>query len=527
MTLTNNQQPRILRSGFTLVEMLVAMTLSLVLFLAVAEMFSQLGGIMDDGRALIEMSGELRGVTHTLQQDLDNRTVEVQPWIQPGTNQGYFEIVEGPDRDRDFVDPAVNLTIQPNAGDIGEQVTMGGDADDILAFTAYSKDEPFVGLVKGRLQSVPAGSNGKYKYYLDPTLGGFTAITSQYAEIVYWTRCTTNDDRQFLLDSAGVDAFTDKKRDWDETVTLYRRVLLIRPDIFIGNVTTVSGNVTFTINTATKYAEMRNYFDLSIRQRETSGNARSWLTNSLEDLQNRQFRIAHFFVDTPSGQYYPGATPSTDPYPLDQPFPLRPRWLKSYEQLAVKLGANNLRDRTGEDVVLAKALSFDVRVFDPDAPIYTPATSSVAVQPGDIGYSLPGTRNNTGAYVDLNWNDNNYSVFSGRPHIDSGLQDIRATTFDQMPTTQIITATTRYQAYDTWPFLYEMDGIDSDNDNQIDQGTNGFDDNSNNIIDDAGELETSPPYPEPLRGIQVQIRVYEDGTRQIRQDTVMGDFIPG
>jgi hypothetical protein len=44
-------------------------------------------------------------------------------------------------------------------------------------------------------------------------------------------------------------------------------------------------------------------------------------------------------------------------------------------------------------------------------------------------------------------------------------------------------------------------------------------------VDDPGERETSPPYPVPLRGIQVQIRLYEPATRQVRQATVGADFI--
>jgi hypothetical protein len=46
-----------------------------------------------------------------------------------------------------------------------------------------------------------------------------------------------------------------------------------------------------------------------------------------------------------------------------------------------------------------------------------------------------------------------------------------------------------------------------------------------NGVDDPGERETSPPYPVPLRGIQVRIRVLEPNTRQMRQATVGADFI--
>ena len=66
---------------------------------------------------------------------------------------------------------------------------------------------------------------------------------------------------------------------------------------------------------------------------------------------------------------------------------------------------------------------------------------------------------------------------------------------------------------------------------QVDEGTNGFDDDQPGqpgygIVDDAGEMETSPPYPVPLRAIQVKIRVYEPDSRQIREVTVVQDFLP-
>ena len=53
-----------------------------------------------------------------------------------------------------------------------------------------------------------------------------------------------------------------------------------------------------------------------------------------------------------------------------------------------------------------------------------------------------------------------------------------------------------------------------------------IDDDSNGIIDDANELETSPPYPIPLRGLEVRIRIYDASTRQVRQVTVRHTFVP-
>jgi hypothetical protein len=83
-----------------------------------------------------------------------------------------------------------------------------------------------------------------------------------------------------------------------------------------------------------------------------------------------------------------------------------------------------------------------------------------------------------------------------------------------------------FATYDTWSLHYEYDGLDQDGDGLVDEGTNGFDDDEINGVDDIGERETAPPYADPLRGVQVTVRVYEPGTRQLRQSTVVVDFIP-
>ena len=48
----------------------------------------------------------------------------------------------------------------------------------------------------------------------------------------------------------------------------------------------------------------------------------------------------------------------------------------------------------------------------------------------------------------------------------------------------------------------------------------------NSLVDESSEQETSPPYPYPLRGVEVRIRVYEPRSRQVRQVTVRHTFVP-
>src|SRR3972149_2376877 len=54
--------------GFTLVEMLVAMAITLVMMAAVVTLFANVSNSVRNRRATIEMSNQLRHVRHVLQQ---------------------------------------------------------------------------------------------------------------------------------------------------------------------------------------------------------------------------------------------------------------------------------------------------------------------------------------------------------------------------------------------------------------------------------------------------------------------------
>lgn len=546
--------------GMTLVEMLMATALTLIMFAAVAQIFGMMGSSMRDARATIELSGNLRSVRNHLQNDLNNLTVEVLPWVHPGAGQGYFEIIEGPDRDVDF---AVQDVISDDPNHNG---SVAGDADDIICFTAYSKGEPFVGLIQGHLRN-DGLSALPYKYWIDRSdPNEFTVITSQYAEIVYFTKLTPADDRNLF------DWNAPNRRDANETVTLYRRTLLIRPDIYLGD----PNNTPPALSYELAYAELWNNYDLSVRSSATnSSHVDRWQTNSLEDLQNRQNRVAHnpLLADGMVLTEPDGTERTITIGNAAFPYPLRPQVLLSFEQMGQVAGATDHRDRTGEDVVLSRVLAFDIKVFDPGAIVKQDNTvdndATLAIQPGDPNYNdfaapTSVTMAMSGAYVDLNWGAagratqptisgntpdhhfggpgsarsmlNNVSLdssnanrlFESAPGDFDELYD----TFPQIPSmlqnpgATLPNLALRYSYYDTWPFFYEMDGVDQDEDGLIDEGTNGFDDNDDGIVDDVGEYETSPPYPVPLRGISITVRAIEEGSRQVRQDTIMADFLP-
>jgi hypothetical protein len=176
--------------------------------------------------------------------------------------------------------------------------------------------------------------------------------------------------------------------------------------------------------------------------------------------------------------------------------------------------------------------------------------------PGDPGYLAALRNGNTpvsyGAYVDLNYMCQlggtgmpNYVPAPGAPapqfhwagHPRSGLRGTEPYAGNLQYPFASSPPSLLASVYDTWSFHYENDGVAQFPGGTADTGTNGFDDPmydpyqnltipANGVVDDPTEMETSPPYPVPLRGIQVKIRVFESSSRQVRQRTVEQDFLP-
>jgi len=236
--------------------------------------------------------------------------------------------------------------------------------------------------------------------------------------------------------------------------------------------------------------------------------------------------------------------------------------------------------RVAEDVVLTNVLAFDIKVWDPGAPVLEHRTSAgtlVSVLPSDPGYfdylglglalsptyPTPPTAGNTfiasyGAYVDLNYMCRTLPDATGLSPIynpsnplfpvlrDTGAPepwfhgpgDPRSQLMSTLPAANPTIANARAAVYDTWSTHYEYDGINQDGDNITDEGTDGFDNPvssspyqhdastaaGENGIDDFNELEAPPPYAFPLKGVQITIRVFEPDSRQIREVTIVQDF---
>jgi hypothetical protein len=189
--------------------------------------------------------------------------------------------------------------------------------------------------------------------------------------------------------------------------------------------------------------------------------------------------------------------------------------------------------RRGEDVMMTDVLAFDLRVYDPGAPIFatirklatptTPIEYDVVLTPSDPGWrgSAPtgadgaymsidnmgntnGIGGNTspptptsvlyvsqGAYVDMGYGYDPRFQLSGQPlgmfptpkYASNYASSVAPWFFEPRGLSDVYGYgfSTGYCVYDTWSFHYENNGIDEDHSTKVfpgtvDQGTNGLDD---------------------------------------------------
>jgi hypothetical protein len=254
-------------------------------------------------------------------------------------------------------------------------------------------------------------------------------------------------------------------------------------------------------------------YDLSLRR-----NGGVLFPNTLGDLTKRENRFLRNGVFTYLNSSTVSVTVSSTGFPYA--FPTDP----TSGRAIVHATFDNDPGREWEDVILTNVIAFDVRVFDPAATMRLSGTSRLNA--GDLGY-VSGTSelNPRGAYVDLGWGGGSptaiTSAASWPPQGTTAFQTA-GMQVSGTPTSMTLPVAT----YDTWSLHYEFNGVDDDGDGVIDEGTDGVDNDSPpNVPDDPAEYETSPPYPVPLRGIEVRIRCYEPTSKQIRQITVRHTFV--
>ena len=362
---------KFVRRGLTLVEILIALVMTLIVLGAMMFSFRAASTQIARGRSVMELSNNLRTAENLLRSDTDGVTVDTRPWSRTASPNGYFELVEGP------------LNDTSNAAN-AEAIL--GDVDDILAMTVRSGDRPFRGRFNGDI------------------------VESDIAEVIWWTS---------VEDSDGDGALGG----YDDTITLHRRVLLIRPDLNAASAGASSALEFFLAN--------------DISARSVGGQI---ISNSLADLARRENRFARM-VNAP----------------FDINRTLLGEFQLSSENLASVAGSDpELPARAGDDIVLTDVLGFDLQVYSPDTPILV--QDGLATEPDDLGYS-GGALAGQGAYIDL--------AIGG------------AGQFSEPPTLAIGGQLSGVVSYDTFSTHYETDGFGTDGiDNN---GVNGVDDNAERV----------------------------------------------
>jgi hypothetical protein len=352
--------------------------------------------------------------------------------------------------------------------------TLTGYTRDALMLTTHTTNRPFV----GRFNGTTAESNvAEVAWFLQPMMNAQGSLV---------TIPNPNNPNGNAL----------------QLYSLYRKVFIVLPGV------TMPANATV--------ASWQTYFDSYdvSAHLDTSTNTYKPIPNSLQDLTYRENRFAHNYNDWQHA------------FPVVFPDQTQSNWANQVPQAVSSLTPFPLGDpRYGEDVVLTNVLSFDIKVWDPQAIVRSDGANpgpAHALVPSDQGYLNGSGALAAGAYVDLYYNLNpqtrlssnaGNSYFSG-PAYGSGLGG-------QLDATN----NNYFSTYDNWCSGYEYF---YNSNAPIGQSVNGFDDNqqTNSAVDDPSERISSPPYPVPLRGVQINLRVYEPSSRAVREATIDESFVP-
>ena len=467
-----------IRRAFTLIEMLVSLAITLIMMGAVTTLFGLITDNVSGARAGIEMADRLRACRNRLQADLQAVTVgTMQPPLRPENDEGYFEYIEGINYDKAFV--------------TGGNLSPLGDCDDVLMFTVRSRGEPFVG-----------------------KLNGTGTVESQVAEVMYFA----------VPNGPILDATTPGNP--TQLYTLYRRVLLVLPGLRVTN----PGLFSPLSPTTQAFYDLN---DVSVHVESPTGGP-LLVPNTLGDLTKPECRFAHY------------GSSDLFPFPLNRNSPNRTGPLTNRpignNAFLVPFINTAFANRVGDDVLMTNVLAFDVQVYDPNAPVSI--TSNVAVTPTDAGAA--GAQVASGAFVDLG----STYIGSTTPLFNATVRRTVTGTLSPSPLlpmnkwSQLVSGVllnppptntndgSSSFTYDTWSLHYENDGVlQNSNPSYQDLASNGLDDAgpggaADGIVDNLPECETLAPFAAKIRGIRVIVRAYEPSSQQVREITVVQDFLP-
>ena len=466
------QRFNVRRSALTLIEVLIATTITLLMMLALAQGFKSLSQTVSEGRSKLNLSDQLRGLNQLLRSDFEGRTTDSSTPQSGLLSAGYFKYYDGPISDS----TAALFNHLPAATTIEERLSASrwGDIDDIAMFTAKAKPgQVFRGKVPHALLIINAG--------LTPTPAQWSTdvtISSEYAEIVWFTMPLnefntidpTNDPTSPTGNPTDNMVFDVNSDGMPDRLALCRRVLLIRPDLNITPTTAMFNNGVASVGdylTMQPLAPtspfnlrfmMQNPYqrcDLSVRPHlisDSNGTFVSVKTNSIEDLQLPQNRFAHYgFPVGSSGTTIPSLALTTENLATAYTT-MTNAVLANYT--GISPGLLTFQDRGFlpacfmrtfnrvpllEEIVASNVVAFDLKGFDTSVKQLAhrgldgkwgindvtteagwPGTDDFTLSPSDPGYAIQlfdianGVANSevvsgAGAYVDAGWGSKVFS----------------------------------------------------------------------------------------------------------------------
>jgi type II secretory pathway component PulJ len=531
------------RRGFTLVELLVAATLTLLLTALVVQMFAFVSDGVFNSRANIELNDQLRNAKERLIRDLRGTTAPTVPPLDPLAGLGYFEYVEG---------PQVANSAGGDSGDptslFSDRDTVVGDLDDILMFTSFANGgEEFVGKAGSNLARSPVAEIAWYvkkgqlhrRIFLVNTL---TTLGSNYSqadqslrqEMGMYERTAVAPAPSNTTGNATMPGQAVPNSLGD--LTMRERRSLHQPYVWpyeMMYLTNRDRKAEPTEMTATYIPPLSTDFNNNVQR---WGNGKTIFMGLPDVSQNGPVLDKASAAAGPGGITLTSVAANTGP---PSPF-------------VAKLPGNTSREM--DDVILVNVIGFDVKAWDPGAPLFraistdtSANTSQGLVIPGDPGYGFGTTTNNRtgalenfinqkyngdskfapvgfGAYVDLNYmwvsglsgianearqtsylqsllfGSNPFSAKLGYaklpvPSFGFATRGRPLSGYPEVATSNILASPS---VYDTWSRHYESDGIDNDGDDQIDEGTDGID-NAYKDIDGTNKsgngFVDEPPVP--------------------------------
>jgi len=594
-------------AGFTLLEVMIALTVTLILMGLVMEMFANVSDGINNSRANMDLNDQLRHAKHRLIADLRGITAPTIPPLSPHMNVGYFEYVEGPRVANS------QYAAGSSGGDVGENLggnwytsrgaatnqivnSIIGDVDDILMFTTSSFEDRFVG--RGGIK------NGV-------TLG----VNSRYAEVAWFLRRRTQAEQNSIRGDARPEFYTLHRRQWlvspnatvwvgDQANPTYAEVdLSLRPEGGNFESTLMPLNLLTNRRALDPRTAKNSLGDLTMRERRSLHQPYLWPYQMLYVAPQFANNVNGHYLFNPGSTYTIGWNVPTSAlslptlgeqthgnFPLPNPEKRSATGvyvLKSTFTPTPPVGYAIMQtlgngSRIGDDILLSNVVGFDVKAWDPGAPVFraaattaNPNNASVLV-PGDGGYPRAVDVFNAGptavanqpvafgAFADLNYmgqeraftgTTNNRTRYTN--YMDNGTSSALVRMENGAPFNRRCLLPRAQFAYpgdgplsgnptngdfarpavwDTWSTHYEYDGVDNDGDGVIDELTNGVDDNGNGLVDEpnhyfagavtTGEQEAPPPYRSPLRGLKITLRVMEQDSKEVREVTVVHEFVP-